>query len=320
MNIRLRTRADVPPPARVPDRRALRHAGPRASTLWLAALVAILAAPALSATRNVTVVRLAYVPQQLVGTADLRLDPEMFDTAFRLDVRDDRRIEPDVLGSRTDDDDRPYVLRTKDDLPAFVGGVLETIASGWRLKVDPEADRRLLVDIARYEVIETNQAVGASYEAFVRLALELRGRDDAVLWRGTADGDASRYGKKFSNVNCNEVLSDALLEAFATGMSDDDLHAAWVGGTVAAGSDTSPAAVREPVAPPELLADLARLQSQGTGESVLVAYARGRALTRALTADEVLQWKDAGIPDAVLEVVLQAPVVAEDAGTPPSGR
>ena len=43
----------------------------------------------------------------------------------------------------------------------------------------------------------------------------------------TADGDATRYGRKFSNDNVNEVLSDALLEALADLLNHGGLQNAW---------------------------------------------------------------------------------------------
>ena len=47
------------------------------------------------------------------------------------------------------------------------------------------------------------------------------------LWEGSAAGDATRYGKKFSNDNVNEVLSDALIEAFAALLDHGGLQSAW---------------------------------------------------------------------------------------------
>jgi hypothetical protein len=39
----------------------------------------------------------------------------------------------------------------------------------------------------------------------------------------------------------------------------------------------------------------------GVTEDVLVAYIEQRKLTRPLTVDEILSWKDAGIPDAAIK-------------------
>ena len=39
----------------------------------------------------------------------------------------------------------------------------------------------------------------------------------------------------------------------------------------------------------------------GVAPEVLLAYVRGQRLTRKLTAEDIIAWTKAGIPDAVIE-------------------
>jgi hypothetical protein len=66
---------------------------------------------------------------------------------------------------------------------------------------------------------------------------------------------------------------------------------------VAAVAEAAPGAI-EPAA---MLADLTRLKAGGVADDVLVGYVEQRKLARALTVDEILQWKNAGIPDAAIK-------------------
>jgi hypothetical protein len=55
------------------------------------------------------------------------------------------------------------------------------------------------------------------------------------------------------------------------------------------------------IEPEALLADLTRLKTAGATEESLAAYVAGKTLSRPLTVDEILRWKDAGIPDAAIK-------------------
>jgi hypothetical protein len=40
------------------------------------------------------------------------------------------------------------------------------------------------------------------------------------------------------------------------------------------------------------------------GEAVLIGYVRGLGISPPLTADEIIDWKKAGIPDTVIEAAV----------------
>jgi hypothetical protein len=66
-----------------------------------------------------------------------------------------------------------------------------------------------------------------------------------------------------------------------------------------ASAETTPP-VRGAIEPDALLADLTRLKGGGVADDVLLSYVEQRKLTRPLTVDEILRWKNAGIPDAAI--------------------
>lgn len=172
-------------------------------------------------------VTLEFLPQQSVGEAEFTLRRELYERGVRLQVADERPLEdPAELGWRTDGDDRRHTLRATGDVGAYVAEVLEEVARERGVAIEDAADRVLTVEVRRFWIEETNQAVGASYKAVVELTAVLNAGGEE-RWSGAASGDASRFGRKFSNENVNEVFSDALLEAYAALLSADELQRAW---------------------------------------------------------------------------------------------
>ncbi len=195
-------------------------------TLVGTVLIAACASP-LAAKKNVPEMALVFTPQQSVGTAEVEITEAMLDNAVALRVRDARPGDnPQAIGTRTDDDDRRGRLTATNDVAEFVRDNCAELAAEWGVQVKDGAALVLDVALIAFKATETNQAVGATYEAETRFSAKLM-RGETEVWSGTARGDATRYGKKFSNANINEVLSDALLEAFATLLSSPGLHGAW---------------------------------------------------------------------------------------------
>lgn len=186
------------------------------------------AAPAV-AKKNVTTFELEFTPQQSVAAAEVTLHPAMQEHAVRVRVADGRPGDHAVIGSRTDDDDRRFDLTATNDVGEYVAKATRTQLRSWDVAVADDAALVLDGKLMTFKVVETNQAVGATYNGTVQVSFELKSRAGKVLWSGSDTGDATRYGKKFSNQNCNEVLSDALIEALSNLLSDSDLHDAWRG-------------------------------------------------------------------------------------------
>lgn len=192
--------------------------------LFMAVLLVMLAAPTFAKKNNPNV-ELDFRPQQAVAGAEVEITPDMLRRAVSLQVEDLRPGEDSSdIGTRTDDDDRKHTLRAVNEVPPYVTSVFEELLNQWGIKTQDDAGLHLHISLIRFTVLETNQAVGATYKANVQLAAEVTGGGE---WSGGASGDATRYGKKFSNANVNEVLSDALLEALAELLNDPDLRQVW---------------------------------------------------------------------------------------------
>lgn len=292
----------------------------RAATIT--AISIVMAGPLWAGKKNDPNISLEFVPQQSVAGAELSVSPAVRERAVTLRVVDRRGEEdPRYLGTRTDDDDRLYTLRAVDEIVPFVHGALVRVARDGRLSVQEQAPRVLVVGLSELEITETNQAVGATFESWVRLDVELHSGAGETLWSGVGRGDATRYGKKFSNANCNEVLSDALLEAFVDALNDRELQTAWETGEAvrsdppveANGSRSTPSSQeatsrRSPQSPGALLQEVERLMSQGFEVDTLVDWVSQGTLNRRMGAEDLGAWKEAGVPEPVIRAALALPV------------
>ncbi len=187
-------------------------------------LLALLATPAFAKKNNPNV-QLEFVPQQAVGGAEAIITSGMIRRPIAVRVVNERPGEdPAEIGTRTDDDDRRHTLKAVNDVVEYVAEAIDDALTQWGIKTEDSAGLVLEIGLVRFDILETNQAVGATYNANVRFVAELKAGGD---WSGGSVGDATRYGRKFSNANVNEVLSDALLEALAEIISDDRLRQIW---------------------------------------------------------------------------------------------
>ncbi|HEX9668684.1 MAG TPA: hypothetical protein VGC93_04290 [Thermoanaerobaculia bacterium] len=267
---------------------------------WLA-LVALFPAAVAAKKSPSPNIPLVYAPTTAVAEASATPTSEMRGVTAALLITDDRGLaDPAVIGNRTGDDDQRVELRATNDVARFVEASLAKQARDWSFVLgDPgEAGVLLVGKITRFMIEETNQAVGATYSAETTLDFELRDRSGKTQASGTYTGDASRYGKKFSGENANEVMSDALAEAFAKALADPTLRAAWGGapGAAAAGGASAP------ITPEAALSEIKALMAKGTDESGLQDALRKKTLTRALGADDLAAWKEAGVPESVIRV------------------
>lgn len=261
---------------------------------------------------------LEYLPQETVSAPSAHVSADLARQPVRIRLEEARGADPARLGTRTDDDDRLYELRTDDDVVAYVRSVMEENFDRWNISVDERADLELRGRLEELEITERNMAVGASYKADVRVEFVLAD-DDRILWKGTGWADVSRYGRKFSNENCNEVLSDAMTEAFAALFDDVGFRAAWSGNdaqrpvaTVAAAAvegDVPPTAVAgESMSPDDLLMQIMKLMDEGFENATLVDYVDQQILGSRLSSRDLVAWKEADVPEKVIRAALNIPV------------
>jgi len=282
---------------------------PRWPRCLVPALSVSLVAAAALAKKNNPSFALEFVPQQTVGGIEVLLDASVSARPMELRAVDGRQLNvAGDIGSRTDDDDNIYRLIANNDVLKYIEEVLSRLASQWGVQIEEGTDLVLQATVRAFNVTETNQAVGATFDANVRLELELKDRTGKTLWRQASVAEAKRYGKKFSNENCNEVLSDALLESFGTALSSSTFEDALAGRQVKA-VDTAIGVT--PMAPSDLLDEIRQLMAAGMEAETLVEYVSGKTLTRRLDAEDLAAWKEAGIPESVMRAALRCPVHEE---------
>lgn len=243
---------------------------------------------------------LQFVPQETTGSSLPTLGEDIASRPIDLTFEDKRPpSETALVGEGTDDDDHLFPWRSTTPIPEFAKEVFVRTAQGWGVQIQQGADLMLAVRLTRFFVSEKDQAVGSNYTADVRVAFELKGHDGALLSSGVASGDARRYGRKRSADNCNEVLSDATKEAYANLFDQPGLQAAWSGKEVR--SSTKPQAKSARA----LLLEVTGLKNQGFSSELLIRFINQQVLVAPLSAQDLVEWKEAGLPESVIQAALE---------------
>jgi hypothetical protein len=273
-------------------------------TAGLALALGLLAGTAAAKDLGPFKMTIRYMPQEGVASSTPSMAMGISEKPIKLSIADGRTVtDPIIIGESTDDDDRVWPVHAANDVVAWSDEVLKKSAADWGVRLSPDAPLALDGRLMRFNLLEKNQALGSTYNAEVQVAFKLTNGRGQTLWEGTGAGDATRYGKSRSQENASEVLSDAIKEAYATVFADTALQNAWLGksGPVAS---TAPAAAAPGVSPDDLLAELVKLKKQGFTADLLVDYVNGKNLSSTLTADDMVEWKNAGMPQEVIKAAL----------------
>jgi uncharacterized lipoprotein YajG len=264
--------------------------------------------PAYAKDTGIFTITLRYTPQESVGSDSPTLLPGISEHPIRVSIEDARTVQDlAVIGELTDSDDRPWPVRAANSLTAWATEVLTKNAGDWGVRVSDSAPLTLVGKITRFRVKETKKFMSSTYNADVQVAFTMKDAHGRTLWEGTAPGDATRFGHSRSEENINEVLSDALKEAYATGLAETGLQNAWLGkaGPVASSPGTAaPAKPAETITPEDLVNELVKLKKQSFGNDILIDFIQSKTLTRALKADDLAKLKSAGIPDEVIKAAI----------------
>jgi hypothetical protein len=246
---------------------------------------------------------LQYKPQERLDPADAVLAPGITDRPVRLSIVDGRaESDPAVIGEISDHDDKIFPVRASNDVAAWANDVLTKYAAEWGIKAAPDAPLALTGKLTELRLVASTKAMGSTYRVETQVAFTLADARGRTLWQGTAGGDATRYGKERSADNANEVLSDAIKEAYTDVFNNADLQSAWLGkGTPVAASAL---AADSALSPSAMLAELVKLKKQGFTTDLLVDFVNQKELTRALSADDLVKWKNAGMPEEVIKAAL----------------
>jgi len=185
--------------------------------------------------------------------------------------------------------------------------------------------------VTRFHVTETHAFFGSTFTAEVQLPWTLADRSGRVFASGTALGAGKTKGRWRNPINCEEVLADALQQAAASALGNAGLQEAWLtavpqpapehvaaaapaparaqGRVVMAlppsrvNSKVAPAVL--PKTPAQLLADVKQLRREQVGTGILVDYVSRQTLASAFSANDLVQWKKAGVPEPVMQAALQ---------------
>jgi hypothetical protein len=262
-------------------------------------MVALASPPSTIAPKS-RAIDLAYVPQETTESVRPVLKDGITERAIRVDLVDVREIaDPLVVGRQLKDDAQKFEWRVSEAPLAKVDAFVHQILGRWFVKLSPDATPRLSMQLARYYVTETRQIMGSTYLAEVGIRAVLQDANGTTLWAGTAAGESRRYGEDKSADNCNEVLSDALTSATSQLVSQPGLQAQWA---------PQPADEMRPttaLSPGALLDELLKLKGGGMSDDILVAFVKKQKLGSPLTADDMVAWKQKGIPDAAIQAAVE---------------
>jgi hypothetical protein len=174
-------------------------------------------------------VPLKFVPQEGVQASSPNLLPDVLSTPVHIRFEDARHLDdPLLIGEGTGGDDKRFPVHADRGVVDYVRASLLDTAKQWGLHLEPAAARVVTIQLTRFYLDESNKALGSVYGTEVKFAFTLKDANGTVLADGATSGTAHRYGHAHSVDNCNEVLSDALKEAFSNVLSDPGLQSAWI--------------------------------------------------------------------------------------------
>ena len=261
------------------------------SNLPCAAFIALVIAAGPAGAVGSRTVKLALKRPDAAAAARPALSPALAAGPVALRVVDARgAADPLIVGAHRAKGADVYVWRSSVPVDEAVRASAEETLAGWSVKLAPETETTLTLSLARFEVVERAVTFGSSYEAKVSLRASLAPRGGEPAWTSEATGESTRSGVDGRGSMCNEALGLAFRNALAQ--------------VVGAAEGVPPAAVAAAPAavdPDAMYRELLRLKEGGVATEILVSYVTERTLTRPLTVDEILRWKNAGIPDEAIK-------------------
>jgi hypothetical protein len=278
------------------------------------------------------VIPLKFIPTTSPGKVTASLREGISNKPIAIAVEDARQVKTkDLIGEGTGSGDDTFRIRFAGHLPSYLKATVQDRFSTWGVQADDTSDLVLIVRVTRFHVLETHAFYGSTFTAEVQLPWTLADRAGQVFASGTAMGTGKTKGRWRNPINCEEVLADALQQAAVAVAGDAKLQEAWL----AAAPQPAPAPVASaplaPARPParvvmalpasrvnsqvapaapaktpaQLLADVTKLRHQQLGTNVLVDYVSKQTLASAFTANDLVAWKKAGVPEPVMQAALE---------------
>ncbi len=256
-----------------------------ARALALAACGLLVAATVRAAKEKRIVLR--FTPKENV-TANLpALDQASPVKAIEIMPLTDARALPDlsVVGENREHK-TPRPVKATTSVADFATAVLRQCLGEWGVRIGKGSL------VLRGEIVNLFVVEDQTYSTAVSIRFLLEDSDGKQLWEGIATGEAHQWGRSFEEEDYVEEISDALKRTFANLAGMSAFQEAWAGRAPAAGSSTLTAA--------ELKGKILEMMKAGVGVEVIVGYVKGAKLSKPLGADQIVEWKKAGIPDAII--------------------
>jgi hypothetical protein len=270
------------------------------------------------------VIPLKFIPTKRIGSDASTLREGISNKPIALTIEDTRQVKTkDLVGEGTGSGDDTFRIRYAGYLPSYLKTTVQDRFGAWGVQTNDTSNLVLAVKVTRFHVLETHAFYGSVFTAEVQLPWTLTDRAGHTFASGTAFGSGKTKGRWRNPINCEEVLADALQQAAAAIVADATLQTAWLAAVpepsaapaqppthVATAAPSSrvnaksgPVAV--PKSPAQLLADVTKLRRQQLGTNILVEYVSKQTLASAFSANDLVQWKKAGIPEPVMEAALK---------------
>ena len=293
-------------------------------------VLALAAIPALAG--DDLVIPLKFIPTKKVGSDAATLREGISNKPIAVAIEDSRQVKTkDLVGEGTGSGDDTFRIRYAGHLPSYLKTTVQDRFGAWGVQTNDGSDLVMMIRVTRFHVLETHAFYGSTFTAEVQLPWTLADRSGRVFASGTALGTGKTKGRWRNPINCEEVLADALQQAAASVIGDAGLQEAWLAAVpqpapehVAAAaaapvrpqghvvmavppsrvnSKTAPAVI--PKTPAQLLADVKQLRREQVGTGLLVDYVSRQTLASAFSANDLVQWKKAGVPEPVMAAALQ---------------
>ena len=278
------------------------------------------------------IIPLKFIPTKNIGSDAATLREGISNKPVAVAIEDSRQVKTkDLVGEGTGSGDDTFRIRYAGHLPSYLKTTVQDRFGAWGVQTNDGSDLVMMIRVTRFHVSETHAFYGSTFTAEVQLPWTLADRSGRVFASGTALGAGKTKGRWRNPVNCEEVLADALQQAAARVLGDASLQEAWLAAvpqpapehaaTAAAAparpqsrvvmsvppsrvnSKVAPAVL--PKTPAQLLADVKQLRREQVGTGLLVDYVSKQTLASAFSANDLVQWKKAGVPEPVMAAALQ---------------
>ena len=297
----------------------------------LAAAVVVLASGPARAGEDL-IIPLKFIPTTSPGKVAPQLREGISNKPIAIAIEDARQVKTkDLIGEGTGMGDDTFRIRFAGFLPSYLKTTVQDRFGAWGVQTDEKSNLVMTIKVTRFHVNEKHAFYGSIFTAEVQLPWTLADRAGTVFASGTAMGTGKTKGRWRNPVNCEEVLADALQQAAATAAGDAKLQEAWLAAvphpapTPVAAVPASPSRGKYPVGskavvdrgnaraaaphllktPAQLLADVTKLRRQKLGTNVLVDYVSKQTLATAFSANDLVAWKNAGVPEPVMQAALE---------------